>query len=89
MKLAVEKHNRSEDPVPYLLSLLKNYNNSLMQWKILAQLCSYVVLFQNNLKDGIKYFKLLVEAVQNEIVSDDLILVRHHRHTFSLTLGSA
>lgn len=84
MKSAVEKHIKNEDPVPYLLSLLKNNNNNLMQWKILAQICSYVVLFQGNIEDGVKYFKLLVEAVQKEKTYNYLILVRNLRHKFSL-----
>jgi hypothetical protein len=88
LKVAVEKHNRNEDPVPYLLNLLKNNDNNLMQWKILAQICSYVVLFHNNLEDGVKYFKLLVEAVQNEFASEDLILVRNHLEIFNLNFGS-
>lgn len=88
MKLAIEKHNRSEDPIPYLLNLLKINDNCFMQWKILAQICSYVILFHNNLEDGVKYFKLLVEAVQNEFASEDLILVRNHTLMFNLELGS-
>lgn len=76
MKFAVEKHKIGEDPVLYLKSILNNYN-SLVQWKILAQICSYTTLFNDNLKDGLQIFMMLVEAEENKMVHSDLILVKN------------
>lgn len=75
LKIAREKHNKGEDPVPYLKSKLFTYN-CLTQWKIVSQICSYFVLFSDNLKTGVEYFVLLVEADQNKMINKDLILVR-------------
>lgn len=75
LKIAREKHNMGEDPVPYLKSMLCTYNCHT-QWKIVAQICSYTVLFSDDLKIGVEYFMLLVEADQNGMINKDLILVR-------------
>lgn len=76
LKLAVEKHNYGKDPVPFLLSILTNHEYQT-QWKIFAQICSYTILFNNNLELGVKYFMMLVEAEQNGLINSDLILVRN------------
>lgn len=75
-KLALEKHNRGEDPIPYLIGLLDSYDNQT-QWEIIAQICSYVILFNNNFKYGVDYFMMLVEAQELGEVKSDLILVRN------------
>lgn len=76
MKIAVEKHNMGKDPVQYLMSVLNDYDY-LAQWKILAQICSYTILFNDDLKAGVKIFMMLVEAEENEMIHSDLILVRN------------
>lgn len=76
MKFAVEKHKIGEDPVLHLTSILNNYD-SPTQWKILAQICSYTILFYDNLKDGLKIFMMLVEAEENKMIHSDLILVKN------------
>lgn len=76
LKLAIEKHNCGKDPVPFLLGILTNHERQI-QWKIFAQICSYTILFNDNLELGIKYFMMLVEAEQNGLINSDLILVRN------------
>lgn len=76
MKFAVEKHKIGEDPVIYLKSILNNYD-SLIQWKILAQICSYTILFTDNLKYGLQIFMMLVEAEEKKMIHSDLILVNN------------
>lgn len=49
-----------EDHVPYLINLDSKYDG-LEQSKILAQLCSYLILYTNNLKLGIDQFIKLIE----------------------------
>lgn len=74
MKYAVGKHNNGEDPLPYLLAVMIHYEGQ-MQWKILAQICSYTILFSKDLEIGVDYFMMLVEAEQNGFINSDLILV--------------
>jgi hypothetical protein len=66
----VKKQRNGEDPVPYLTNLLTKYDG-LDKSKILAQLCSYTILFKNNLRSGVEQFIQLIE--QSEIVSNDII----------------
>jgi len=61
-----------EDPVPYLIKLVSKYDG-LEQSKILAQLCSYLILFTNNLKLGIDQFIKLIE--QPGIANNAIITV--------------
>lgn len=72
LKSIVKKHKNGEDPVPYLMELVLKYNGH-DRCKILAQICSYTILFTNNLKYGIERFMTLIE--HPEIAKDDLILV--------------
>lgn len=70
--LIVKKHKNGEDPVPYLIDLVYKYNG-LNQSIIISQLCSYTLLFTNNLRYGIEQFKKLIE--QPGIVNNDVIIV--------------
>lgn len=72
MTLIVDKHNGGEDAIPYLTDLASNYNGYL-KYKILAEICSYTILFTNNLKSGVEQFIILIE--QPEIVNSSLITV--------------
>lgn len=70
--LIVKKQRKGEDPVPHLTNLLSKYDG-LDKSKIMAQLCSYTILFKNDLRSGIEQFIKLIE--QSEIVSHDIITV--------------
>jgi len=70
--LIVKKQRNGEDPVPYLTNLLSKYDG-IDKSKIMAQLCSYSILFKNDLRSGIEQFIKLIE--QSEIVTHDIITV--------------
>lgn len=70
MGLIVKKQKNGEDPVPHLTNLLSKYDG-LDKSKIMAQLCSYTILFKNNLKFGVEQFIKLIE--QSGIASNDII----------------
>ncbi|VVC40332.1 Hypothetical protein CINCED_3A016949 [Cinara cedri] len=73
LNLAAKKHNRGENPIPYLIGILDNYDCQT-RWKIMAQICSYKILFSNNLNDDIDYFMMLIKAQETELITSDLIL---------------
>lgn len=81
LTLAVKKHNAGEDPVPYLKRILvTNYNYDMTaKWKIMVQICSYTILYGNDLESGIEYFMMLSEAEQNGFFDSNLILVRNFK----------
>ncbi|XP_026806570.1 uncharacterized protein LOC113549459 [Rhopalosiphum maidis] len=56
----VKKQKNGEDPIPYLTDLISKYNG-LDKSKIIAQLCSYIILFTNNLRSGVEEFIKLIE----------------------------
>lgn len=56
----VKKQKDGEDPIPYLTNLISKYDG-LDRSKIIAQLCSYTILFTNNLKSGVEEFIKLIE----------------------------
>lgn len=68
----VGKHNNGENAVPYLIGLVDYYNGH-DKWKIMAQICSYTILFKNDLKAGVEYFIPLIE--QSGMSTDHLITV--------------
>lgn len=69
----VKKHANGKDALPYLTDLLNNNTyNSNEKCKILAQICSYTLLFKNNLKSSIEWFITLIE--QPEIEKNDYLI---------------
>lgn len=70
--LIVRKHRNGEDPIPYLNDLVAKYNG-FDRIKVMAQICSYTILFTSNLKAGVEQFMKLIE--QPGIVNNDLITV--------------
>ena len=58
--LIVRKQKNGEDPIPYLTNLISKYDG-LDKSKIMAQLCSYIILFTNNLRSGVEEFIKLIE----------------------------
>lgn len=72
LKSIIVKQKNGEDPLPYLTVLLDKFDG-LDKLKIMAQICSYTVLFTKNLKAGVEQFVQLIE--HPEIVNNDLIKV--------------
>jgi len=72
LRFIKKKHMNGEDPVPYLINLISKYDG-LEQSQIIAQLCSYLILFTNNLKLGIDQFIKLIE--QPGIANNAIITV--------------
>lgn len=56
----VKKQKNGEDPIPYLTNLISKYDG-FDKLKIIAQLCSYTVLFTSNLRSGVEEFIKLIE----------------------------
>lgn len=72
MKLLIEYYKKGNDPIPYLNDMVNKYNG-YNRLKIMAQICSYTILFTNNLKNGVKQLLLLIEEA--ELYSNDFIIV--------------
>jgi len=72
MEIVVKKHEKGKDAVPYLASLIRKYREH-HRWKIMAEICSYSILFKNNLRDGVKQFLVLIEDFN--ISANELIVV--------------
>lgn len=71
MKIIIKKHKHGEDVIPYLMSLAYKYNGRNKS-KILAQICSYTILFKNNFKAGVEQFLIFIDEPK---MYKDLILV--------------
>lgn len=56
----VRKHKNGENILPRLTSLVTTYNGQ-DKCKIIAQICSYSILFSNNLRAGIDWFIILID----------------------------
>lgn len=68
--LIVKKQKNGEDPIPLLTDLIPKYDG-LDKSKIIAQLCSYSILFSNNLRFGVEEFIKLIEIPG---ISDNYII---------------
>lgn len=71
--LIVKKQKDGKDPIPYLTNLISKYDG-LDKSKIIAQLCSYTILFTDDLKSGVEAFIKLIE--QPGIANNYIITVR-------------
>ncbi|XP_022176758.1 uncharacterized protein LOC111038033 isoform X2 [Myzus persicae] len=69
----VKKQKNGEDPIPYLTNLISKYDG-LDKSKIIAQLCSYTVLFTNNLKSGVEEFIKLIDQPR---IANHFIITQH------------
>jgi len=72
MKIIVKKHKNGEDAIPYLKDLFSKYNEN-DKWKIIAQICSYTILFTNNFRTGVEQFLELIG--EPTISTSDLVTV--------------
>lgn len=69
----VKKHVNGKNALPYLTDLLNNNTyNSIEKCKILSQICSYTLLFKDNLKSSVEHFITLIE--QPEIKNNDYLI---------------
>jgi len=59
MNIILKKHKNGEDVVPFLIGLFPKYNEN-GKWKIMAQMCSYTILFTNNFRAGVEQFLALI-----------------------------
>jgi len=69
--LIVMRQKKGEDPIPYLTYLISQYDG-LDKSKIVAQLCSYIILFTNNLRSSVEEFIKLIETpgmANNDIIT--------------------
>ncbi|XP_050062018.1 uncharacterized protein LOC114128803 [Aphis gossypii] len=73
LKCIKKKHMNGEDPVSYLINLVSKYDG-LEQSKILAQLCSYLILYTNNLKLGIDQF---IKLIEQPGIANNAIITKH------------
>ncbi|KAL4131160.1 hypothetical protein QTP88_008504 [Uroleucon formosanum] len=71
LEFIIKKQRNGKDPVPYLTDLLSKYDG-IDKLKIMAQLCSYTILLENNLRSGVEQFIKLIE--QSEIINNDIII---------------
>ncbi|VVC40331.1 Hypothetical protein CINCED_3A024167 [Cinara cedri] len=60
LSILVMKHKNGEDLIPHFNNLTTKYNG-MDQCKLMAQFCSYNILFAKNLKNGIEQFIWLSE----------------------------
>lgn len=74
MKIIVKKHEKGKDAVPYLTRLIPKYREH-HKWKIMAEICSYSILFKNNLRDGVEQFSVLIEDINKSV--DNIIVVSY------------
>lgn len=57
--ILVKKHKNGEDVLPYLNNLILKFKHD--KWKIIAEICSYTVLFKNKFQVGIELFLVLIK----------------------------
>lgn len=76
LKLIAEKHKKGDMPVTYLINLMEKYEQN-NKWKILAQICSYSILFKEsvNLRTSVERFMMLID--DKNIANSDLVTVRN------------
>lgn len=72
MKIIVKKHENGGDAVPFLIDLFPKYNKN-GKWEIMAQICSYTLLFTKNLKASVEQFSVLIG--DQTVFTSDLVIV--------------
>jgi len=73
MKIIVKRHKNGEDAVPFLNGLFSKYGQN-GKLKIMAQMCSYTILFTNNFRAGVEQFLALIG--EPAISTSDIVIVR-------------
>lgn len=74
--LILKKYEKGSKPVLDLINLFEKYDG-ISRWKIMAQICSYSLLFKesSNLLVGVEQFMLLIN--EKNIANSDIIKVRN------------
>lgn len=72
MKIIVKKHKNGEDAVPFLIDLFPKYNKNGKR-EIMAQICSYTLLFTKNFRAGVEQFFVLIG--DQTVFTSDLLIV--------------
>lgn len=74
--LILEKYEKERKPVLDLINLFEKYDG-ISRWKIMAQICSYSLLFKesSNLLVGVDQFMMLIN--DKNIANSDIITVRN------------
>jgi len=73
--LIVKKHKTNNDLSLDFNNLLNKYDGD-NRWKILAQFCSYTILFRNfkNFKNSVEQFMMLIN--DRTIANSEIVMVR-------------
>lgn len=73
--LILENYGKGSKPVLDLINLVEKYDGK-SRWKIMAQICSYSILFKepSNLLVGVEQFMMLIN--DKNIANSDIITVR-------------
>ncbi|XP_060853539.1 uncharacterized protein LOC132931653 [Rhopalosiphum padi] len=77
MKIIVKRHKNGEDAIPFLIGLLPKYNKN-GKWEIMAQICSYTILFTNKFRAGVEHFLFLIG--EPTVSTSDLVI--NHNSSF-------
>lgn len=78
LNMIVQKNKKGSKPILDLIQLLEKYDGNY-RWKIMAQICSYSILFKDsaNLLVGIEQFLMLIH--DRTIGDSDIVKVRYNR----------
>jgi len=83
MKIIVKRHKNGEDAIPFLIGLLPKYNKN-GKWEIMAQICSYTILFTNKFRAGVEHFLFLIG--EPTVSTSDLVIVSFSFDNFTFLL---
>lgn len=74
--LIKDKYEKGSKPVIDLINLFEKYDGNC-RWQIMAQICSYSILFKesSNLLAGVEQFMMLIN--EKSIANSDIIMVRN------------
>lgn len=75
LELIAEKHKNGSRPILDLINLLEKYDGNY-RWKIMAQICSYSILFKNSadLLVGVEQFMMLIH--DKNVANSSIVTVR-------------
>lgn len=77
LKSVVNKYKNGSNPLLDFINLLRKYDDQNSRWEIMAQMCSYAILFSDysNSLVGIEQFMMLIK--DREIATSEIITVRN------------
>lgn len=85
LELIVQKNKKGSKPILDLIQLFEKYDGNY-RWKIMAQICSYSILFKDsaNLIVGVEQFLMLIH--DRAIGNSDIVKVRYNRIKFKFII---